>query len=316
MAIILPNTRNALGVPNRYSDLAAAGLRYTPPPVYRYDAYDVQGDTATLYEEDIDLADYQYNVDSYDAVVLPVGYTATTGNPGRILIGSDTKLYIRDETSIVPVPGSPSGFSFIARCVLSVGPADPFLAIQSGKLFFCYFAPDLQMRQLGGLGGWESLSFATELYSEIAFFATNNGQFYSVYYNFSSELFEAALLSGTPGWIISGGHGSKEVVGPYGSNYDRIWSFAISPSEQLYSVAQNNVSLQGVPDGWTSVSGYCRGGVSYASASYCYGIRAGELWALSGGQDLPHSRIGTLSDWHKVVFIAPDEAVAIRRIAI
>jgi hypothetical protein len=30
MAIILPNTRNALGVPNRYSDLADANISFTP----------------------------------------------------------------------------------------------------------------------------------------------------------------------------------------------------------------------------------------------------------------------------------------------
>ena len=40
MAIILPNTRNALGVPNRYSDLASAGLRWTPTqPETGYSAY-------------------------------------------------------------------------------------------------------------------------------------------------------------------------------------------------------------------------------------------------------------------------------------
>lgn len=79
MAIILPNTRNALGVPNRYSDLSAAGLRWTPPPVYRYDAYDIAGDTVTLYQENIDLADYQYNDDGLALQVLPAGYKAISG---------------------------------------------------------------------------------------------------------------------------------------------------------------------------------------------------------------------------------------------
>ena len=114
MAIILPNTRNALGVPNRYSDLAAAGLRWTPPPVYRYDAYDVQGDTATLYEEDIDLADYQYNEDGYDAAVLPAGYTAVCGGEGRFLIGTDSRLYYRDTGGIGLPTNSPSGVTKVA----------------------------------------------------------------------------------------------------------------------------------------------------------------------------------------------------------
>ena len=81
MAIILPNMRNALGVPNRYSDLASAGLRLTPPEtLYTYDAYDIAGDTVTLYQEDIDLADYQYNEDGLELQVLPAGYKAISGN--------------------------------------------------------------------------------------------------------------------------------------------------------------------------------------------------------------------------------------------
>ena len=39
MAIITQHAQ-CVGVPNRYNDLAAAGLVH--PPVYRYDAYDVQ----------------------------------------------------------------------------------------------------------------------------------------------------------------------------------------------------------------------------------------------------------------------------------
>lgn len=313
MAIILPNTRNAIGVPNRYSDLAAAGLRYTPPPVYRYDAYDVQGDEATLYEEGIDLADYQYNEDGYDAAVLPAGYIATTGGDGRILVGSDTKLYQRDIGGIGPVSGSPSGFSYVAKCVKDSGPAHPFLAIQDGKPFFCYFAPGLQMRQLDDSAGWDKLSFATECYSDVSFLAAKAGALLVAYYNFETEAFVANTLSAAQGWKISGGFGVKQVTTPYGLDYENIGSFVISPSGQLYLAGQN-LTLQDVADGWMSVSGYVKSG-AYSALEYAYGIRAGELWAL-GVPGIPHTRIGTFSDWWRVTFVAPDEAVAIRRIAL
>ncbi|MDQ0291008.1 hypothetical protein [Oligosphaera ethanolica] len=99
MAIILPNTRNALGVPNRYSDLAAAGLRYTPPAPeqqYTYESWDVTGNSAQLYETNIDLADYQYNEDGLELHVVPDGYIAVSGGFSgfdRFGIKTDTTLW-------------------------------------------------------------------------------------------------------------------------------------------------------------------------------------------------------------------------------
>ena len=99
MAIILPNTRNALGVPNRYSDLASAGLRWTPSQPetgYTYESWDVTGNSAQLYETNIDLADYQYNEDGLELHVIPDGYIAVSGGFSgldRFGIKTDTTLW-------------------------------------------------------------------------------------------------------------------------------------------------------------------------------------------------------------------------------
>ena len=99
MAIIRPNTRNAFGVPTRYSDLASAGLRWTPPQPetgYTYEAWDVTGNSAQLYETNIDLADYQYNEDGLELHVIPDGYIAVSGGFSgldRFGIKTDTTLW-------------------------------------------------------------------------------------------------------------------------------------------------------------------------------------------------------------------------------
>ena len=96
MAIILPNTRNALGVPNRYSDLESAGLRWTPPQPETYESWDVTGNSAQLYDTNIDLADYQYNEDGLELQVVPDGYIAVSGGFSgldRFGIKTDTTLW-------------------------------------------------------------------------------------------------------------------------------------------------------------------------------------------------------------------------------
>lgn len=337
MAIILPNTRNALGVPNRYSDLAAAGLRYTPPPVYRYDAYDVQGDEATLYEEDIDLADYQYNADSYDAAVIPAGYAAVCGGDARWLIGADTKLYYKNDVGTIYLPeGSPSGVTRVAyvdnnACLAIVGGALHIYAMSAEEY--------ISQQVIDNTRVWTEISFV-DFYNDSRCFAIGiaDGKLAAV----SPVLNEisVSILSHTTGWKIAGGIKGEDLV-YYGG--DRLTSTVIDQHGYLHlvyaetqytpdSIIPRYYGVLALGDGWQSVSGYMQT-VSApdpdpysplyvaTSASRMYGIQNGELnslaHVLTAAFSYPYkTKITEYTDWWRVTFVAPDEAVAIRRIAI
>jgi hypothetical protein len=330
MAIILPNTRNALGVPSRYSDLASAGLRYTPPPVYRYDAYDVQGDEATLYEEDIDLADYQYNADSYDAAVVPAGYAALCGGDARWLIGTDTKLYYKNDVGTIYLPdGSPSGVTRVAyagnNACLAIVNGSLYLFTMSVEEFFSQYLID-------NTRVWTEISFV-DFYNDSRCFAIGiaDGKLAAVS-PFLNDVY-VSILSHTIGWKTSGGvKGEDFLVVTDGT---RISSLVIDSPGYLHQVsatASGIPALSGALDlgtNWLSVSGYMKeisvpdgyqGNFPLVtSATRMYGIQAGLLFslrhALSETLGAPSkTQVTEFSDWWKVVFVAPDEAVAIRRI--
>ena len=305
MAIILPNTRNAIGVPNRYSDLAAAGLRYTPPPVYRYDAYDVQGDTATLYEEDIDLADYQYNLDSDLAQVVPAGYAGVSGGThGYWLVGLDTKLYYRHRvTGVIELPfRSPTGVTMVTGGLWNC------IAIVGGALKrYVYAAGGVTETVIDATKAWTYISHPTGINPGYAI-GVADGQLWQV------ALYPVALtiLSNQVGWIAAAP--GYSISGAYGGYY--YWSAAIHPSGYLCRVTGKTELVLSAPldlgAGWTAVSGYGYDNDSHEEHTRIFGIRAGELNSLRGTTTIA-TKITEFTDWWKVVFVAPDEAVAIRR---
>ena len=329
MAIILPNTRNALGVPNRYSDLAAAGLRYTPPPVYRYDAYDVQGDTATLYASDIDLADYQYNTDSYDAAVLPQGYSAITGGDGKFLIGAaDTKLYYHDAGGIGLPTGSPSGLTAIAYN----GDGYGCLSINAGALYaYAVSNGSVITHLIDNTREWTAISCCPD-YPKNAI-GVADGKLMGILSSYSD--FSLYALSSATGWKIAGGvKGADSLTVTAGT---RISSLVIDSPGYLHQVSATASGIPALSDAldlgtnWLSISGYMKeisvpdgyqGNFPLiTSATRMYGIQSGFLFslchALSETFGAPSkTQITEFSDWWKVVFVAPDEAVAIRRIAL
>ena len=288
MAIIRPNTRNAFGVPARYSDLASAGLRWTPPPVYRYDAYDVQGDTATLYEEGIDLADYQYNTDSYDAAALPDGYAAVTGGSGTWLIGPNTKLYYRDAGLIALPDGSPSGVTRVAyqndnqRC----------LAIINGVLCSCYMSEgNLSVVTIDDTREWTEVSFIDAPPDAVEQFPIGiaDGKLVSVY---SLADPPVRVLSRAQNWKISGGvmsyrpdsdpdHQSISSLVIDGSGYlHHVFIYADYPGVTLGNTLD-------MGDGWMEISGYMFRRNFYSSyggydtlVKRMYGIQYGRLYSL------------------------------------
>jgi len=332
MAIILPNMRNALGVPNRYSDLAAAGLRYTTPPVYRYDAYDVQGDTATLYEEDIDLADYQYNTDSYDAAVLPQGYSAITGGDGKFLIGAaDTKLYYHDAGGIALPTGSPSGLTAIAYN----GDGYGCLSINAGALYAYGVSNGSVITHLiDNTREWTAISCCPDYLDDRTFaIGVADGKLMGIRSSYSD--FFLYMLSSATGWKIAGGVKGEDYLTITAGT--RISSLVIDSPGYLHQVSATNGSipaLSGALDlgtNWLSISGYMKeisvpdgyqGNFPLVtSATRMYGIQVGLLFSLrhdlSGTLGAPSkTQITEFADWWRVTFVAPDEAVAIRRIEI
>jgi hypothetical protein len=342
MAIIRPNTRNAFGVPARYSDLASAGLRWTPPPVYRYDAYDVQGDEATLYEEDIDLADYQYNADSYNASVVPAGYTAVCGGHARWLIGTDTKLYYKNDVGTIYLPeGSPSG---VTRVAYSDGLA--CLAIVNGSLHL--FAMSLQdfffQRLIDNTRVWTEISFG-DFYNDYRSFAIGiaDGKLAALRAIISDS--HVSILSHTSGWKTAGGiTGARFDYNTIGT-VSRRSSVTIDSAGYLYQVYADLIgqdgegrdvfspALSGALDlgtGWQQISGYMIEVASkentyeetaVESNKRMYGIQDDKLYSLRHGTTLElgapsKTQITEFTDWWRVTFVAPDEAVAIRKIAL
>ena len=299
MAIILPNTRNSIGYANRYSDLGSAGLQYTPTPSYKYDAYDVQGDEATLYEEDIDLADYQYNLDSDIAQVVPEGYVgASGGTHGYWLVGDDTKLYYRHaSTNVIELPyGSPSGVVMVTG-----GPSSCVTIVGTELKKYTYNAGGVTATAVDNTKEWTYVSGAA---NDNDFIGVGDGQLW-----FIDNGITISILNYQVGWKAAA-IGNNDLF-DYTLGY--YWSVAIHPLGYLYRVIGSNpVSQLDLGGGWTDVSGYGHIEDEPVTDTRMYGIRAGELNSISAGGNIA-TKIGSFTDWWKVVFVAQDEAVAMRR---
>lgn len=303
MAIMRDSIRDAHGNMTRFHSLRDAGLLYAPVSAYKYDAYDVQGDTATLYEEDIDLADYQYNLDSDLAQVVPAGYAGVSGGThGYWLVGLDTRLYYRHAaTGVVELPfGSPTGVTMVTG-----GPWD-CLAIVGGALKrYGYAAGGVTETVIDATKAWTYISYPSSFYTNYAI-GVADGQLWQV----GLSPVALTILSYQDGWLAAAP--GVSISSPYVSYY--YWSAAIHPSGYLCRVTGNTGLVLSAPldlgAGWTAVSGYGYDDYTQNEHARMYGIRAGELNSLSGTKA---TKITEFTDWWKVVFVAPDEAVAIRR---
>ena len=305
MAIMRDSIRDAHGNMTRFHSLKDAGLLYVPVSAYKYDAYDVQGDTATLYEEDIDLADYQYNADSDLAQVVPAGYAGVSGGGhGYWLVGLDTRLYYRHETpGVIELPfGSPTGVTMVT------GGQWGCIAIVGGALKrYAYAAGGVTETVIDATKAWTYISYPSSFSPGYAI-GVADGQLWQVALN----PVVLTILSYQVGWVAAapGNH----LYSAYGSEY--YWSAAIHPSGYICKVTVGTGLVLSAPldlgAGWTAVSGYAHVDNDPVINSRMYGIRAGELNSLRGTAPIA-TKITEFTDWWKVVFVAPDEAVAIRR---
>lgn len=305
MAIMRDHIRDAHGNMTRFHSLKDAGLLYVPVSAYKYDAYDVQGDTATLYEEDIDLDDYQYNLDSDLAQVVPAGYAGVSGGThGYWLVGLDTRLYYRyAATGVIELLfGSPTGVTMVT------GNNYDCLAIVGGALKrYVYAAGGVTETVIDATKAWTYISYPSSFNPGYAI-GVADGQLWQV----ALSPVALTILSYQVGWLAAApGHSNSS---PYGSEY--YWSAAIHPSGYICKVTGGTGLVLSAPldlgAGWTAVSGYGHVGSEPLTDSRMYGIRAGELNSLRGTTTIA-TKITEFTDWWKVVFVAPDEAVAIRR---
>lgn len=338
MAIYLPRQRDSFGVPARYMDLSSAGLLYTPPGEWRYDSYEVDGDVATLYEENVDLADYQYNADGFDAQVLPAGATAITGGNGMWKIEGG-KLYFKMPAGDVwDDTGWGTGFTSVAVHIgwlyndLSDGTSGQIcycMAVQGGVLYWCFADPDANFTRyaFNNSADWLTVAASATFYAG-GVWGTILGT------NTAGQMVRASMLAEPESPLslnaygaVLGGYTNWQLNGPistlYGSNL-AVYSLGVEKTiGYLFELKSSPAALSYLGDGWTAVSGYAKR-VSITSESpytytRMYGIRNGNLYSLArSATDQATSWTATLiddsGDWYKVQFVEPDVAVAIRRV--
>lgn len=306
MAIMRDSIRDAHGNMTRFHSLKDAGLLYAPVSAYKYDAYDVQGDEATLYAEDIDLAEYQYNADSDLARVVPAGYAGVSGGIyGYWLVGLDTRLYYRHAVpNVIELPiGSPTGVTMVTG-----GPSDCIAIVGGALKRYDYAAGGVTETVIDATKSWTYISHPAGVNSGYAI-GVADGQLWQV----ALDPVVLTILNYQVGWVAAApGYNNTNAYG----GGDDYWSAAIHPSGYICKVMGKTGLFLSVPldlgAGWTAVSGYGLVGSEPWTDSRMYGIRAGELNSLSGGATIA-TKITEFTDWWKVVFVAPDEAVAIRR---
>ena len=335
MAIHLPRQRDSFGVPARYTDLKGAGLLYTPHGAWRYDSYDIEGDVATLYAQNVDLADYQYNADHGAGTVLPEGASAiTAGGDWAIFTG---KLYYKmPDTGAWVDTGLGSGFTSVAGLIWPGGYRDPHsgvLACQGGQLCWVnVLRPSYDVFKIDAQGTlsreWltvNAISATSTLYPAVSpapIYGTSvNGYALRGVYPYAGEgVFSTGskILSPYTNVQVAGTsaqwneHGGSPVQRCYGLILNR-------DTGTLYTLAGNSLSLGA---GWTTLSGHALWSAIVSDApnvyTRMYGLRDGNLYSLrkngSTDTDWTATLIDDSGDWHMVQFIGPDEAVAIRRV--
>lgn len=335
MAIHLPRQRNSFGVPARYMDLKSAGLLYVPPGEWRYDSYDIEGDVATLYAQDVDLADYQYNADHGIAQVLPEGASAIDCT-GRWKIVSGELLYKMPVTNAWVNTGLGGGFTGIGGFYDIDGGHNTYagiavLACKGGQL--CYVLADQAYNfiQYNFTG-----ANATNWLTVNGLVAPDDST------NTQTHIYGTSLTGHamTTFWDITGpGSYSSGILTPYtnvqvagtsvslpADTYLPLSVYAVSglilerDSGTLFTLVGNALSFG---TGWTSISGHARTIIITSDAPYqytrMYGIKDGNLYSLrksswTSDTGWTATLIDDSGDWYMVQFISPDVAVAIRRV--
>ncbi len=274
---------------------------------------------------------------------MPDGYSATAGGGGSFLVGAvDSKLYYRDTGGIGLPTNSPSGVTKVAYN----GAGGGCLVIVSGDLHAYYIINGEAVSYLiDNTREWTEISFCTGINDSRCFaIGVADGKLMAVRVVLG-DLYVHTLSSST-GWIIAGGIKGEDFLNFTGH---RLTSLVIDPAGYLHQVSasayytstgENTFSVSGTPglsgaldlgDNWQSVSGYMkeiaeRGPYGdpfpyVKSASRMYGIQNNKLYSLRHGTTLElgapsKTQITEFTDWWRVTFVAPDEAVAIRKIAL
>jgi hypothetical protein len=318
MAIILPNTRNTMGVPNRYSDLASAGLRWTPPPVYRYDAYDVLNTTPTLYAEGINLADYQYNTDGLTLLVVPDGYKAISE---QLAINDAGNLLIKDGfTGTFEVVDYSTTWEMLGGCCYATKTDGTLWEIYPGDA-------GAVITQVGVATGWTAISGYDYETSYKWAFGICDGRLYSLKGTTATMMGTSSSWTSVTGFASTPGENYSAVAfGINGGNLFALGEVGVHSDPRPFLLDNSGV--------WSKISGYGEvvPTMYYGEPTYdwstVYGIRDGNLVALVGQTHNVYSwsydvvLIDATREWHDVwrVSTAPTStestAIAIAKVPI
>lgn len=299
MAIILPNTRNTLGVPNRYNDLASAGLRYTPPapePQYTYASWDITGGSAQLYDSNIHLSHYEYNEDGLDLQILPDGYRAISGasagmsfphysNPISIAIDNLGMLRMEDPaTGFFEVIDSGTTWSKVSGlCSASSASAFAYAMKTDGTLLAVSISSGSPViQQVGTATGWTDISgYSTTSGIYTRAFGICDGALYHLSGTTATRIGISSSWTSVTGFSLSS-TGSYTSIG-FGIAAGNL--YVLVPA---YANAEPTASLMDSTGGWTKVSGYAQAATSNGHYmgdfiwSTVYGIRNGSLMGVVG----------------------------------
>ena len=337
MAIHLPRQRDSFGVPARYTDLKSAGLLYTPPGEWRYDSYDIEGDVATLYAQDVDPDDYQYNADHGDAVPLPPGASAISCHPGRFAIFDGILKYKMPYTGTWVDTGLGGGFTSVAGSVWSGSPDADINAVaaQNGILYEVYvITPSYYFSKypFSGPGTWltvNAIVLRGDNFDDFTWVFGKSTQGNTLLASMSSSYgreSHGAILAPYTDVQVAGTLGVISGVGQlfFGLILERA-------SGCLYRIPDSPGilppdMLPGLGSGWTSLSGYASALPVVSDAMYqytrMYGIKNGSLYSLKNESYISTTPSWTATliddsgDWYMVQFISPDVAVALRRVSV
>lgn len=290
---------------------------------HRYDSYDIEGDVATLYAQDVDTDDYQYNADHGDAVPLPPGASAISCHPGRFAIFDGILKYKMPYTGTWVDTGLGGGFTSVAGSIWSdSGTADKYgFAVQNGVLYEIYvMTPSYAFTKYAFTGPGSWLTVNAHVMRQDA--SGNHGFLYGI----STQGYILTAHSSVEGRASSGGfmtpYTDVQVAGANGQTHAGI-KFSALILERSSGYLYHSAFLESLGNGWTSISGYASAIPVVSDFSYqytrMYGIKDGNLYSLknesySSTTAWTATLIDDSGDWHLVQFISPDVAVAIRRV--
>lgn len=307
------------------------------PDAFTYRSYDVADRTVTLFANNVDLADYQYNTDGLDARPVPDGFKAvsgigdksylqggnTVGSFSGLAISDAGQLYMKDPStgSWAQIDPDTTWTAVAGFACSSVWYLQTYAyAIKDGGLYSVKYdrqASEIFVARIGTDSDWTAISG----YSSQVLGGTNNQWFAHGFGIRDGKLYKLSASTATQvgisaGWTAVSGVAYQEIIGTENPTYYKAIAYGICDG-RLYHLPTTygdiGVVAIGTSSDWTFISGYgfsCFDS-SYVEGSYdlcTYGICGGQLHRVMYDSE---NIGGDKTDWYRVWMVEPNEAVAI-----